>query len=139
MMGNMWVWVVIVLCGAGWVAGLYMALRGWFARETRLAGAFVLLCLLVTPAPVPDYAGSYAPALIVLVFEGAFQQDLSTLHINCETELLSFINHILPLYLVILIEYNGNTIAGFSLLYNQFTRLVFSRNTGSTVFPSPLG
>ena len=74
-MANTWVWVAIVLCGLGGVAGLYMALGGWLARETRLAGAFVLLCLLVTPAPVPDYAGSYAPALIVLVFEGAFQRE----------------------------------------------------------------
>jgi hypothetical protein len=74
-MANAWVWAAIVVGGMGAVAGLYMALGGLLARETRLAGAFVLLCLLVTPAPVPDYAGSYAPALIILVFEGIFQRD----------------------------------------------------------------
>ncbi len=74
-MANAWVWTAIVAGGAGAVAGLYMALDGLLAREIRLGGAFVLLCLLVTPAPVPDYAGSYAPALIVLIFEGVFQLD----------------------------------------------------------------
>ena len=74
-MGNAWVWAAIVLGGLGAVAGLSMALSGWLAREVRLAGAFVLLCLLVTPAPVPEYAGSFAPALIVLAFEGLFQRD----------------------------------------------------------------
>ena len=74
-MGNAWVWAAIVVGGLGAVAGLYMALNGLLAREVRLAVAFILLCLLVTPAPVPDYAGSYAPALIVLAFEGLFQRD----------------------------------------------------------------
>ncbi len=74
-MANTWVWIVIVLGGLGAIAGLFMALRGWLAREIRLAGGFVLLCLLVTPAPVPDYPGNFAPALVVLLFEGLFQRD----------------------------------------------------------------
>jgi hypothetical protein len=73
-MGNAWVWVAIVVGGLGAAAGLHMALSGLLAREIRLAVVFVLLCLLITPAPVPEYAGSYAPALIILAFEGLFQR-----------------------------------------------------------------
>jgi hypothetical protein len=68
-------WGVVLLAGALGTLALYL-----LTRKLRWDWLRTLLCwlvpvLLIVPAPVPDFAGNYAPAFVVVVFEAFFQQD----------------------------------------------------------------
>ncbi len=67
------VWLVAFVAGIGCL--------GFFFLLTRRVGNLLLRSLLrclamvwiLLPAPVPDYPGIYAPAFVVLMFEGVLQ------------------------------------------------------------------
>lgn len=72
--GYVLAWCLVVLAG---VAGLFGA---WRLLQT-LSGSFraavlaALFVFFIVPAPVPRYAGEYAPAFVVAIFEFLFQTD----------------------------------------------------------------
>ena len=66
-------WIVIVGAAAFGTLGLYVLTRWLPSRPVRLALLVGMPVLLLTPSPVPDHAGAWAPAFIVLLMEGVFQ------------------------------------------------------------------
>ncbi len=67
------VWVVVVLLAGLSAGGWYMLLRPFGSIYVRALVPAAWLALLLLPAPVPGFAGNWAPAFVVLVFEGLFQ------------------------------------------------------------------
>ena len=68
-------WGVVLLAGALGTLALYLLTRKlpWDWLRTLLC--WLVPVLLIVPAPVPHFAGNYAPAFIVVVFEAFFQRD----------------------------------------------------------------
>jgi hypothetical protein len=67
------VWFVVVLTGVLSGAGWYLLLRTFASSFVQALVPAIWVAVVVVPAPVPDFAGEYAPAFIVVVFEGLFQ------------------------------------------------------------------
>lgn len=69
-----WAWLVVALAVPLGLFALHRATRGIGWPRTRAVVAVLLAVWLLLPAPVPGYEGHYAPAFLVLTFEGLFQQ-----------------------------------------------------------------
>ena len=68
-------WLIIAMAGVGGALALFTLLRDvrWsWLRLILVAGA---LGFFLTPAPVPEYSGHWAPAFVVVVFEAFFQTE----------------------------------------------------------------
>lgn len=74
MSGYVLAWCVVAIFGIAGLFGAERLMRGlaWSLRAPLLGGLFVFF---VAPAPVPRYAGEYAPAFVVAIFEFLFQID----------------------------------------------------------------
>lgn len=72
-MGYAGIWLVVVLMAALSAAGWYLLVRGFTSAYGRALVPAVWLALMLVPAPVPGFPGNYAPAFVVLIFEGLFQ------------------------------------------------------------------
>ena len=68
-------WLVALGAGLIGAVGLFFLTRSIETQWSRDLLRWLPPVLLLVPAPVPDFAGHYAPAFIVLVFEGLFQAD----------------------------------------------------------------
>ena len=68
-------WGVAVAAGVIGTVGLFMLTRSVRSRWLRNLLRWLPVVLLLVPAPVPGYSGEYAPAFIVLLFEGLFQTE----------------------------------------------------------------
>lgn len=69
------VWVVVVAM-AGLSAGAwYMLMRSHASIYVRALVPAAWLALMLVPAPIPGFAGNWAPAFVVLIFEGLFQAE----------------------------------------------------------------
>ena len=66
-------WTVIAVAGFLGIVGWFFITRNlrWYWLRTLLRWLFPVM--LLTPAPVPGYDGEFAPAFIVVLFEGVFQ------------------------------------------------------------------
>jgi len=68
-------WIVALLAGCLGTVSVYFLTRdfapGWAKNMLRSLPAVLLL----VPAPVPGFSGHFAPAFIVVIFEGLFQSD----------------------------------------------------------------
>jgi hypothetical protein len=70
----LWAWVVVALATPLGLYALHRATRGLPLPALRAGLLWLLAVWLLVPAPVPDHAGHYAPALLVFVFEAVFQR-----------------------------------------------------------------
>ena len=66
-------WLVIGVAGLMGTLGLFFLTRSVAHAGLRWVLRLLPLCLMVAPAPVPDYEGHIAPAFIVFTFESLFQ------------------------------------------------------------------
>jgi hypothetical protein len=73
-MPYLWVWGVVALCALLGTLGLGMAWRGLPLTRVRWWLMWLIPVCLLLPAPVPGYEGQWAPAFVVFIFEGLFQQ-----------------------------------------------------------------
>ena len=68
-------WLIAAVAAVACLAFFFLLTR----RIGSLLVRILLRCLaavwLLLPAPVPEYFGQYAPAFVVLVFEGLLQSD----------------------------------------------------------------
>ena len=64
-----------MLTGALSTAGWYLLLRTFASRFVQVLLPAIWMAAMVVPAPVPDFPGEYAPAFVVVIFEGLFQSD----------------------------------------------------------------
>ena len=68
-------WTLVCLMALLGSVGLYYLTRGletdWLKRLLRVLPPVVL----IVPAPIPEFNGHYAPAFVVLLFEGIFQSE----------------------------------------------------------------
>lgn len=66
-------WIIIAVMASVGSVCLFFLTRpmapSWFRSLLRVLPGVVL----VVPAPVPGYPGTFAPAFVVLIFEGLFQ------------------------------------------------------------------
>ena len=69
------VWTFVMAAGLLGALGLYFLTRGLTSRWLRLVLRWLPPVILLAPAPVPEYDGHFAPAFVVLIFEGLFQSD----------------------------------------------------------------
>ena len=69
------VWVVVVLLAGLSAAGWYMLMRSLASIYARALVPAAWLALMLVPAPVPGFAGNWAPAFVVVIFEGLFQAE----------------------------------------------------------------
>jgi len=68
-----WAWIIVAVAVPVALFALWRATRGMpLPRTRRLIGALLAVWALL-PAPVPGYAGHYAPAFLVFAFESLFQ------------------------------------------------------------------
>lgn len=67
------VWFVVVLLGALSAVGWYLLVRTFASVYVQALVPGIWLALMLVPAPVPEYSGHFAPAFVVLIFEGLFQ------------------------------------------------------------------
>lgn len=72
-MNYTYAWLVIAAAGVLGSLGLYFLTRSWRPGVLRSVVRITPLLLMVVPAPVPNFDGQFAPAFIVLLFEGLFQ------------------------------------------------------------------
>jgi hypothetical protein len=68
-------WIVAILAGLGGSISLVYLTRPMENRWLRNLLCCLPGVLMLTPAPVPGYAGHFAPAFIVFAFEALFQRD----------------------------------------------------------------
>ncbi len=73
-MAYVWAWVVVALCALIGTLGLGMAWRGLPLAPVRWWLTWLIPVCLLLPAPVPGYENQWAPAFVVFLFEGLFQQ-----------------------------------------------------------------
>lgn len=73
-MAYVWVWVVVAIAALLGALGLGMAWRGLPLARVRWWLTWLIPVCLLLPAPVPGYEGQWAPAFVVFIFEGLFQQ-----------------------------------------------------------------
>jgi hypothetical protein len=68
-------WLIAGCAGIGLTLAVYKLT--WFISAGFWRALVVLLVpvLLLTPAPVPGYQGQFAPAFLVLLFEGLLQAE----------------------------------------------------------------
>lgn len=66
-------WSLVFLGGVVWFSVVWLWLRE--PRWLRLWLALIVPTWSIAPAPVEGYAGEYAPAVIVAVYESLFAQD----------------------------------------------------------------
>jgi hypothetical protein len=69
------VWFIVVLFGGLSASGWYMLMRTFGSAYAKILVPAIWLALVLVPAPVPEFSGHYAPAFVVLVFEGLFQSE----------------------------------------------------------------
>ncbi|MBH80218.1 MAG: hypothetical protein CMQ49_06890 [Gammaproteobacteria bacterium] len=74
-MSYLGVWAIVVVAGLLSAGALYGLLRPLVSGFVRALLIVLYLVVILLPAPVPEFAGSYAPAFVVLIFEGLFQAD----------------------------------------------------------------
>ncbi|MCY4213712.1 MAG: hypothetical protein OXF68_08820 [Gammaproteobacteria bacterium] len=67
-------WTVALAAALLVFVGIYALTRPLRGRFLRAWLRALSLALMLTPAPVPNFAGYYAPAAIVALFEAAFQR-----------------------------------------------------------------
>lgn len=67
-------WIVAVVSVVVGLLALHLATRGPAWPRTRMTIAVLVAVWLLLPAPVPGFEGHYAPAFLVLTFEGLFQE-----------------------------------------------------------------
>jgi hypothetical protein len=74
-MGGLLPWLVVAAAGLGALLGIYLLTRplknAFFKRLLRC----ISMVWLLLPAPIPGAAGHFAPAYVVLIFEGLLQRD----------------------------------------------------------------
>lgn len=66
-------WLVIGIAGLMGTLGLFFLTRSVAHAGLRWVLRLLPLCLMIAPAPVPNYEGHIAPAFIVFTFESLFQ------------------------------------------------------------------
>ncbi len=66
-------WTVALAAALLAFIGVWALTRGLGSRFLRIWLRALGLALMLTPAPVPNFDGHYAPAYIVAFFEAAFQ------------------------------------------------------------------
>lgn len=67
------VWMLVLGLAVLAAAGTYGLIHRFERRWLRLLLCLLVFVWLIVPAPVPNFPGSYAPAFVVLIFEGLFQ------------------------------------------------------------------
>jgi hypothetical protein len=68
------IWLLIIGAGVVGIGAAYMlVIRRVPSGYLRALACALILALLWTPAPIPGYPSNYAPAFIVVVFEGLLQ------------------------------------------------------------------
>jgi hypothetical protein len=88
-MNYAYVWIVVALAGLGTVAGVFVFSRAIKWEWLRTLVRCLALVTLLLPAGIQVIEGYYAPAFIVVLFEGLFKQDgnpwpaLQTLGAGC--------------------------------------------------------
>ncbi len=68
-------WIVVLLAGLGGLVGVYVLTRSIPALFPRTLVRCLIVVWMLIPAPVPNFAGQYAPAFVVLLFEWLLQTD----------------------------------------------------------------
>lgn len=68
-------WLVVVVAAGLGSVGLVFLTRPIQTPWLRVLLRVLPPVLMLVPAPVPGFAGNYAPAFVVLVFEGLFQSE----------------------------------------------------------------
>ena len=68
-------WVVAVVAGLIGTFGLYMLTRKLGNGALRSLVCLLPIVVMLVPAPVPGFAGHFAPAFVVAIFESAFVAD----------------------------------------------------------------
>ena len=66
-------WTVAVTAALLAFVGIWALTRPLGSRFLRIWLRALSLALMITPAPVPNFEGHYAPAYIVALFEAVFQ------------------------------------------------------------------
>ena len=74
-MSYLGVWAIVVVAGLLSAGALYGLLRSLVPGFVRALLITLYLVVILVPAPVPEFAGSFAPAFVVLIFEGLFQAE----------------------------------------------------------------
>ncbi len=74
-MNYAYVWVIVTLAGLGTVAGVFVYSRSIKWEWLRTLVRCLATVLLLLPAGIQVIEGYYAPAFIVVLFEGLFKQD----------------------------------------------------------------
>ena len=69
------VWLIVVAAGVLSAGGWFMLIRTFAPVYVQVLVPAVWLAALLVPAPVPGYSGNFAPAFVVLLFEGLFQAE----------------------------------------------------------------
>ena len=68
-------WIVVVIATGVLGFSLYYILRDAIPRKVLIIMIGILSALVMTPAPIPLYSGNYAPAIVVLLFEGLIRSN----------------------------------------------------------------
>ena len=68
-------WIVAGIAGLIGTFGLYMLARRFENGSLKNLLCLLPLVLMLVPAPVPGFAGHFAPAFVVAIFESAFVAD----------------------------------------------------------------
>lgn len=66
-------WMIVISAGLIGCVALMFLTRSMTTLWLRNLICGLPLVLLLVPAPVPAYSGQFAPAFIVVIFEGLFQ------------------------------------------------------------------
>ena len=68
-------WVIVVITSAALGFSLYYMLRDVVSRKVLVIVIGILSALVLTPAPIPLFPGNYAPAIVVMLFEGLIRSN----------------------------------------------------------------
>jgi hypothetical protein len=68
-------WLLVAAAAGLGGVGLVFLTRSILTRWLKWLLRLLPPVLMLVPAPVPGFSGNYAPAFVVLVFEGLFQSE----------------------------------------------------------------
>jgi hypothetical protein len=68
-------WLLVLVAAGLGAVGLVFLTRSIRTAWLKLLLRLLPPVLMLVPAPVPGFSGNYAPAFVVLVFEGLFQSE----------------------------------------------------------------